>query len=259
MIKPLRFLFAVMLMGLIATTVRAQVDTISLLNHDLITAQLKPGLHQYLVYMENPKKQRLAWHSLWSREVKLKQTQGVSVIDITQHWTSADTTFNRYVYSRSRQDNFAPMYHYTRSTRGVEAFQFTNEQMTAADTVVANARKGFEQKFSAPTLNWELDLEVFSTLPFKRKGQQFVIPFYHPGGTTPPAFYTYTVSGEEKLTVADGRTADCWMLKIQYTPTDWAIFWISKKSHEVLKMQECFRGNYRYKIKLATPVPFTKL
>jgi hypothetical protein len=69
-----------------------------------------------------------------------------------------------------------------------------------------------------------------------------------------PAYYNYTVSGSETIKGTDGKMTDCWLLKINYTETSWAIFWISKKTKEVLKMQEYFNGNYRYKVKLSTPV-----
>lgn len=231
----------------------AQVDTIRLETNDLITAQLKTGLHQYLVYFDVARKDAMKMPSLWNRQVNVIDYKGEPAIEVVQHWYSGDTLNNRYVYSISKKKTFEPIYHYTR-TKETEAFDFEKGKINGSDTVTNNSKKDFELQLSTSTLNWELDLEIFSTLPFKKTGQIFVINFYHPGGRTAPAFYTYKVVGTEFLTTINGQSVDCWQLKIDYSPTDWAIFWISKTSKEVVKMQEHFRGSYRYKVKLATAV-----
>jgi hypothetical protein len=234
-------------------TANAQVDTIRLDTNDLITSQLKPGLHQYVVYFDMQKKPGMKMPSLWNRQVKFTEYKGEPAIEIVQNWYSGDTLTNRYVYSISKRKNFEPIYHYTKSSKSAEAFDFENGKISGSDTVAGNDKKDLEVLLTTPTINWELDLEVFSTLPFKKAGQVFVINFYHPGGRMSPAYYTYTVTGSEVIQGVDGQRIDCWLLKIDYSEGNGAIFWISKKSKEVLKMKENFRGNYRYKIKLATP------
>jgi hypothetical protein len=242
---------------LVAIRSHAQVDTIRLSTNDLITANLKPGLHQYVVYFEEPRKKRLSRMSIWNRQVNFKKHGGNDVIEVIQHWHGSDTTSNRYVYSISERKNFAPIYHYTKSARGIEAFDFDKgKKISGSDTVSGNTKKDLDMALHVPTINWELDLEVFNTLPFKKEGQRFIINFYHPGGT-PPAYYEYAVTGAEKVATVEGNTIDCWKLKIHYRQDSWAIFWISKKSKEVLKMQEYFQGRYRYKVRLVTPVPLT--
>lgn len=255
MSKPLLLIIIIPLM-FIVSHVYSQVDTISLPSRDLALKQLQPGLHQYLVYMENPKKHLIFGHSLWNRQINFKTIKGVECIEIVQRWHSADTTRNRYVYSISRKDNFAPIYHYSSSVRGIEAFNFSGNEMKGADSVVSNSKKDFTVKTNTSTLNWELDLEVFNTLPFKQKGQRFIINFYHPGGPE-PKYYEYTVTGDEKLSGIENQKIDCWKLRIDYGDNNWGIFWIDKKSKEVLKMQEYFRGMYRYKIRLSNPVAET--
>lgn len=232
----------------------AQVDTISLNTNDLLTKQLQPGLHQYIVYFEMAAKKKIIAPMLWNRQVNFTEVKGKKVIEIKQHWYSADTLMNRVLYSLSERETFTPIFHYAKNARGIEAFDFEGRKVNGSDTVANNAKKDFEIALSIPTLNWELDLEVFSTLPYKKVGQTFVINFYHPGGRTPPKYYAYTVSADEIIKSTDSKTIDCWLLKIAYNETDWAIFWISKKTKEVLKMQEHFKGNYRYKVKLSTPV-----
>jgi hypothetical protein len=239
--------------------VSAQTDTIRIADNDLVTSYLKEGLHQYLVYFENPKKQKIAGHAIWSRQVSFKKRNEKDVIEVVQRWHSSDTAFNRYVYSISSKGNFQPLYHYTKSSRGTEAYNFTESSITSADSVEGNGRNGLKVSTLVPTLNWELDLEIFSTLPFKKEGQRFFINFYHPGGKTEPAYYEYKVTGVEKIQGVDNREIECWKMKINYTENDWAVFWISKRSREVLKMQEYFRGGYRYKVRLSTPIPLSKI
>jgi hypothetical protein len=231
----------------------AQIDTINITRNDLVTSQLKEGVHQYLVFFENAKKKKILSYWLWTREVKLSKLNNEAVIEINQKWLSSDTAAYREVYSVSRQRNFSPLYHMVKSPKGTEAFTFTDKEVVATDTVNGNKLKDFRKAFITPPLNWELDLEIFSTLPIRKEGQRFIMNFYHPGGSE-PAFYEYKVIGIEKITVADGDKVDCWKLKIDYNADAWAIFWISKKSKEVLKMQEAYKGNYRYKVKLSTAV-----
>lgn len=234
----------------------AQTDTIRLSGKNtLATAQLKPGNYQYLVYMHNPKTGRDSNMSIWKRNVTFTKWNKHDVIVISQQWFASDTMLNRTVYSISRRDNFQPIYHYTFMQRtGAEAFNFYDDKITGADSVANNIKKDFNITLNEPTLNWELDLEIFNTLPIKKIGQTFMIPFYHPGGRSEPKYYAYTVAGEEKITGTDGNYYDCWQLKINYDDKNYALFWLSKKTKEVLKMQEHFNGWYRYKVRLATPV-----
>jgi hypothetical protein len=48
---------------------------------------------------------------------------------------------------------------------------------------------------------------------------------------------------------------DCWKLEINYdkTGSNSATFYISKKTHDVLKMEERFGKSKRYKVKLGVP------
>jgi len=235
----------------LALPVYAQTtDTIRLANKDLVTANLKPGVYQYIVYYTHPKKNLIAGLSLWRREVKFKTDHGKDLIEIKQNWNTNDTLFNRYVYSLANRKTFAPIYHYTRDKNGIDAFNFTTAAITGADSIANNNRKDFRVAQAVPTLNWELDLEVFNTLPFKKVGQQFAINFYHPGGKTEPKYYVYKVIGTDMLNMPEGRKVDCWKLKIEYAENSWAVFWIDRKSKEVLKMEEFFRGMYRYKVRV---------
>lgn len=238
----------------LSTTSNAQIDTISLKTNDLITANLKPGKHQYLVTFGNAKKKKFTGSSVWSRDVKYGTLNGEDVIIIEQQWYMSDTTFNRQVYSVSRKKDFSPIFHKTKGKSGIEAFNFNGRKVVGADSVQNNVKLDTNVDADPSTLNWELDLEVFSILPYKKEGQRFIISFYHPGSKTLPKYYEYAVVGSEEIEIAGQKATDCWKLKIDYSPTSAATFWIAKKTREVLKMQETFGSGFRYKIKFSTPV-----
>jgi hypothetical protein len=244
---------------LVLPSAKAQIDTINLDTKDLVTSSLKPGKYQYLIYFGNSKKKKFSGCNVWNREVRFATQGSQEVIEIEQQWYSPDSTFNRYVYSVCRKDNFAPIFHKTKGKAGVEAFNFAGAKVAGADSVRDNTKRELSVDGGKSLLNWELDLEVFGMLPFKREGQRFLINFYHPGSKTPPAYYEYVVIGSEKIQIADGKQTDCWKLKIDYSPNSAAIFWIGKKSREVMKMQETFGLGFRYKVRLSTPVSLTGL
>lgn len=121
-----------------------------------------------------------------------------------------------------------------------------------SDTSKANSsrRKAFVSATQQYTLNWHLDLEVFPLLPYK-EGRTFAINFYDPGFGAAKLVY-YAVTGSQKLTGFDGQAIDCWTLvhTDNERGSNKEVFYISKKTREVLKLEQEFSGRFRYKIKL---------
>ncbi|MDJ1504501.1 hypothetical protein [Xanthocytophaga agilis] len=232
-------------------SVWAQTDTINVKNKKLLIRQLKPTKRQYMVYLKIPQKNNLITNvSLWTREVSFQK----DMVVISQQWSGQDTLTNRKLWSLCKKDNFEPVYHYTYMPKmGVAAFNFGEKQITGADSVSSNTKKDFQVGLKHPTFNWELDLETFEMLPLGM-GKTFIIDFYHPGGSQIPAYYTYKVTGSEKIGVSTGKEIDCWMLRIDYNTDSYATFWITKQNPEVLKMEEFYKGVYRYKVKLVTSI-----
>jgi hypothetical protein len=231
----------------------AQVDTIYHLNGKLIKQYLKPSANQYLVFIQRKGDPRMAFTFVWSRDVRFVNRGGKDLIEIDQKWYGSDTTRLRKVYSLMNANNFSPVYHKTVLNRSVEAFDFYSDKIVGSDSVANNTKKDFNLSLEQPTLNWELDMETFPLLNLKA-GKRFAISFYHPGGKTPPKVYEYKVIGEENVQVINGATVPCWKLRIDYDAKSWAIFYISKKEREVLKMEEDFGGGIRYKVKLSNTV-----
>jgi len=228
----------------------AQQDTVRVTSKHINTKHLKPGTRQYLVTIQNPKKPKVLSQSLWNRDIRFEQVQGKERMVIRQNWIGTDSLSNRTIESVMEKD-FSPVYHTSTSARGVAAFNFYPDKITAADTAKTNPWRKFVMPLAQPTYNWELDMEFFESLPLK-SNTVFLINFYHPGSPTVPQYYAYKVTGSEKLPTINNQTIDCWMLRIDYSPENYGIFWVTKKTHEVLKMEEKFNGITRYKVKLGT-------
>lgn len=236
----------------VSSLVSAQVDTIYHLDSKLVKKYLKPSSNQYLVFIQRKGDPRQTYTMVWSRDVKFVNRNGNELIEISQKWYASDTARNRVVYSLLNPD-FSPVYHYTNFNKAVEAFDFYAGNIKGSDSVANNTKKDFDLELKTPTLNWELDLETFPLLDLKA-GKRFAISFYHPGGKTEPKIYEYKVIGEESLRVIEGGSVPCWKLRIDYDAKSHAIFYISKKGREVLRMDEDFGGGVRYKVKLSNPV-----
>lgn len=233
---------------------QAQVDTLYHLDSKLIKKYLKPSSNQYLVFIQRKGDPRQTYTSIWSRDVKFVNKNGKELIEINQKWYASDTARVRNVYSLMNANDFSSVYHYTKMGRTVEAFDFYADKIKGSDSVANNTKKDFELALKKPMLNWELDLETFPLLDLK-PGKRFAINFYHPGGKGEPKLYEYKVVGEENLSVIEGGSVPCWKLRIDYDSKTFAIFYISKKGREVLRMDEDFGGGVRYKVKVSNAVP----
>lgn len=90
---------------------------------------------------------------------------------------------------------------------------------------------------------------MFSLLPYKDK-VTFLIPYYDPGSIATQNV-AYTVTGTAQLEGYDNRKIDCWLL-VHEEKGNKEVFWISKKTNEVLKLEQEINGKmWRYKIKLS--------
>lgn len=232
-------------------------DTITITPDVVKTSVLKPGVHRYLVYFKKGQDSSRVNFQLWTREIVKTDYHGKPALSVTQEWEDNSSVVHK-VRSVSDARTFAPLYHETWwKGRGAARFEFPEQRaymndalLTAEDTV--KARKSAYDAFHAALkdeyiLNWHLDLEVFPILPYQ-ENRTFVINFYDPGFGAPKD-QEYTVSGSGMLEGFDNQKIDCWILEHK-SPGNKELFWISKKTKEVLKLEQEFRGQYRYKIKL---------
>lgn len=262
MIKAIQFFCKLILLLAVsfpAFTGMTQIknDTIIITAKNVNTAVLKPSTSRYLVYFKMGKDSARSRAQFWTRKIEYADYNGKEAIVITQEWEDRDTIVHK-VRSVCDKQTFAPLYHHGWWRKGATGeFDFINKSaslngipLTDADT--ARSRKApwdaFKIALNQYTLNWHLDLEVFPILPYK-EGKIFLIPFYDPGNPA-PRNEAYTVTGSAQLEGYNDQKIDCWLLMHESRGFK-EIFWISKKTKEVLKLeQEIGKEKWRYKVKL---------
>jgi len=204
----------------------------------------------------------------WTRTIKRTDYNGSPAIEINQEWEDKDSIMH-IVKSISDAKTMQPLYHKTWwkvqtsrtstiKTANVASIDFLNKIVERNGNLLSDADTakpasviwaGYKSSLNKYFLNWHLDLETFPLLPYK-EGVTFVIPFYDPGTSSSYQKVAYTVTGSAELIGFNDQKIDCWLL-VHETKDNKETFWISKKTKEVLKLEQEIGGNfYRYKIKL---------
>lgn len=237
-------------------------DTIRINATHINTNVLKEGTHRYLVYFKQGKDAPRSQTQFWTRTIERTEQAGKPVIKITQLWEYKDSVWHT-VTSVCDAKSFQPITNESwwkatpLTTVDMEKKQVmvNNVALSDADTAKRNQTiwSSFKTVGDKYVLNWHLDLEVFPTLPFKT-GVTFLIPFYDPGTVVPVMEVAYTVTGTATLSGYDNQQVDCWIMEHESAGNK-EVFWISKKTKEVLKLEQEVNGKvYRYKIKLGFSV-----
>jgi len=237
-------------------TATAQRDTVYLSADNIQTNVLKPSINQYLVYFKNGKDSSRTGYQFWTRIMDTINYNGKKAISIKQVWENNDTIFHT-TFSVCDAKTFLPLYQdaWWKSFGNLK-FDFIkreaevlNHPLTENDTAAYRKRmwSAFEKATTREEYNWHLDLEIFSTLPF-RDGNTYGINFYDPGQSEPQIQY-YTISGSGLLKEFNDRQTECWLLT-HGKEGNRETFWISKKTKEILKLEQEANGKFRYKIKL---------
>jgi hypothetical protein len=246
----------------------AQNDTIRITEKNVNTKVLKEGTHRYLVYAKMGKDSVRTLTQFWTRSIKRTVYNGVAAIEINQEWEDKDSIMH-IVKSVCDEKTMKPIFHKT-WWKVQAAKNSANKIITATTIDFQNGTFEYNGKMISPTdtakqekriwdayvssndkyfLNWHLDLETFPLLPFK-KGVTFLVPFYDPGTSSKHQMVAYTVTGSAELIGYNNQKIDCWQL-VHETKGNKEVFWISKKTKEVLKLEQEINGRiYRYKIKL---------
>ncbi len=251
------------------STVCAQKsDTVRISPQQINSQVLREGTHRYLVYFKTKKDAPRTQTQFWTRKLARVDYNSKPCIVITQEWEDKDSIMH-VVKSISDAKTMQPLYHKTwwktqrsrtATTKTVsetivdflnKTVEYNGKMLSEADTAqqVKRIWEGYKSSIDKYFLNWHLDLETFPLLPYK-EGVSFVIPFYDPGTASLFQKVTYTVTGSAQLKGYNDQKIDCWLLAHEDKGNK-EVFWISKKTKEVLKLEQEINGSlYRYKIKL---------
>jgi hypothetical protein len=232
-----------------ATATFAQADTINAVNNKLLTGNLKEGTNVYLVYLTDSTFARTGAGDIWERTTTFNTTNNQPTVEFGWKWYHNDT-LQKHVTNICNRQTLAPKFHKSVFKTGTIAYDFKDSFMMPSDTVQNNAAiKRPKVPLTIPIISWEQDLETYPLLPIKKVGQIFDVAFYDPNEKE-PTYHRYEVIGKEVLQLNSDTRIKCWLLKIQYQPESWAIFWLTEKSKELVKQKEYFKGRYWFKVKL---------
>ena len=230
-------------------------DTVVITPSTILTQNLPLGNHKYLVYFKKDKDSSSISFQMWNLSVKKEDYKGKPAIVINQFWEDNTEVIHR-VNSVSDAKDFRPIYQTSWwKTRGTTVTDFVTKNATFPDQLFRknpdSSRKVALSAFLTATneyvLNWHLDLATFSMLPLK-DGVTFGINYYDAGFSAPQLQY-YTVTGSAMLEGVENNKTACWLLTHE-SPNNKETFWISKKTKEVLKLEQQFGKMFRYKIKI---------
>jgi hypothetical protein len=254
-----KHLFLLIAFAFSSTIISAQKsDTIIIDANNIKVGQLPMGNHRYLVYFIMGKNATRTFTQFWTRTVEKKLIDSKPVITVNQSWEDKDSIVHG-VQSTVDANTFKTLTHSfwwkQRDTISVDLVNNTIARngipITAEDTAkrLKTIYTSFSNAVNKYSLNWHLDLEVFSLLPYK-KGVTFGVPYYDPGTASPLQTVYYTVTGSRYLIGYNNQKIDCWVLT-HATKGNTETFYISKKNKEVLKLEQALpKDNWRYKIKL---------
>lgn len=237
-------------------------DTLRISAKDINTNYLKEGTHRYLVYAKMSKTASRTFTQFWTRTIERTNLNGRPVIVISQEWEDKDSVMHT-TKSVCDEKTFKPLTHdfwwkqrgsvsvnLEEKTVSMNGVAISESDTTKSKKAILSALHSCDGKFF---LNWHLDLEVFPTLPYK-KGLVISVPFYEPGFSTPLTNSVFTVTGSAELEGYNQQKIDCWLLTLEEKGNK-EVFWISKKTREVLKLEQEINGKiYRYKIKFGFSV-----
>lgn len=245
------FTCSLILMMIITSTAQKK-DTLKIDASNLMLKNLNYGKATYLVYNKTGKDKPMQNATLVKINTRKEQIGDKNYITVDQIWEAdtiihtAKTLFQTDKLKTSAHSSWWKRKGYT------EHLDFSKSEIkyegTVKDEIKSNIAASFNSAKSIDFLNWHSDLVIFPLLPFK-ENRVFKIHFYEPGYASPKD-EIYEVLASEKLKIA-GKAIDCWVLNYKVEkPAGFQRFWISKKTHELLKEEDHFTSFYRYKLKL---------
>ncbi len=228
------------------------IDTINYTNAKLNVSALKESNTSYAVYFTDTNDSRKGAANIWERSLSFsKGNGGEDLYNFEWKWYMNDTLISE-VKATGFLNSMKPLTHKANYfKRGKRSYQFKDGLVTVPDEDKRTRKDSlFKFKLDPPAFEFPMDLELYGLLPFKTKGQEFAVAFYEPG-TNKAGYYRLSVKGQDDLLLPGGVKVRCWLLSIDYgVKGSSALFWISDKTREVLKMKEWYPGGFAYKVRL---------
>ena len=256
-------LIGVLLLSFTLPSIAKNIDTIRVGPGTLELKHLQTGDFSYIQYTKKTKDGPATRVTLINFNIEAKQYHEKPAFFVKQQWEydtvvhKCLTIFDAKNFSTRLHDTYWKRLGYSLKlnfeTKQVE-FKNVNNKSDVPDSVKSVAIKDFNDTFSKYNLNWHADMIIYSLLDYK-ENRTFIINYYDPGFGKAEEV-PYTVTGSEFLTGSNGEKIECWVLNNYNDNKDpekgYERFWIAKKSHEVLKLENYFGGGkgYRYKLKL---------
>lgn len=231
--------------------VHAQVDTINTSTPKLNIQAFHTQQHRYVVYWEDSVGNPASAVDLWERSIRSSKDAAGKVVYLFEwKWYQKDSLY-AHIRAGGELATMKPIWHHANYFKhGKFTVTFDNNLVTIPDSAQTHpGHRDFNVRLDPAAFEFPMDMELFSLLPFKKKGQQFAMAFYEPGRKE-SHYYKFTVTGKENLALTGSLTVPCWLLRIDYAADSYATFWISDKPREVVKMREYYKGKYRNKVKL---------
>jgi len=230
-------------------------DTLTITPNNLNKKGIHFGDLTYVVYTKKTKQSPSEGIYLAKINVAPKDHNNKQAIAITQQWDRGDTV-GHSAFTLLDAADLSTLFHetYWKRLGYSTVYDFETKKVYFNGNVTDSAKTAsindFNGSFSSYNLNWHSDLVIFTLLPFK-ENRSFKIHLFDPGfGKATDEIYS--VTGSDVLTTATGNKIDCWIL--ENTPAaakgGYQRFWVDKKNTVILKEEDFFNNNYRYKLKL---------
>jgi hypothetical protein len=179
---------------------------------------------------------------IWRRSVSYEDRDGRRLLHVSQRWDGAgEKKYTVLKDSWFEPKTFRPLTHESHATKDgtltVSGYRFLESRVVGMPDLADNSKRDFVLETALRAYNFETDIELFQTLPLA-KGYQARVPFYDPG-LDPPAWYTYTVTGDDSIPGPDGRRTDCWVVTTDFNQPGkyWAQFWLAKRTQVLVREQ----------------------
>lgn len=196
---------------------------------------LKEGSHRYLRYLRSSDSNMAL--DIWQRDIHFDGKR----MQIRQRWDAVGKAPSvKRLESTFETGTFRPLTHVRVTEKDgrktVEGFAFATDKVTGMPDLPDNTQKTLAVESKEATFNFETDMELLQALPLA-DGYEAQLVFYHPGGSAPPARYTFRVAGSETIAGPTGAV-DCWIVSTDYNqPGSVSKFWYAKGTQLMVKQE----------------------